>query len=103
MISRIWRGWTTFENADAYQALVSTRIFPGIAARKIIGYRGAHLLRRDLTDEVEFVTILWFDSLDAVKSFLGDDYETAYILPEARAVLAHFDERVAHYETLLEP
>lgn len=103
MISRIWHGWTTIENASAYEALLRTEILPGIARKRIPGYRGAHLLRRRLPDEVEFVTILWFDSLDAVRSFVGEDYEVAYVPPKAQEVLARFDARSRHYETVLTP
>ena len=103
MISRVWRGWTTNEKASEYEELVKTRVLPGIANRKITGYRGAHLLRRELETETEFVTILWFDSLEAVKTFAGEDYETAYLPPEARALLKRFDDFSAHYKTLLEP
>lgn len=103
MISRIWRGWTTHENAAAYQSLLETEILRGIADRGIKGYKGAHLLRRDLEDEVEFVTILWFDSLEAVRDFAGEDYEVAVVPAKARALLSRFDERSAHYRTLLEP
>ena len=103
MISRIWHGWTTPENADAYERIVSTEVLPEIAARQIAGYRGAHLLRRPIDDEVEFVTIMWFDSLEAVRDFMGDDYEVAHVPPPARAVLARFDRRSQHYETLLAP
>ncbi len=98
MISRIWHGWTTPENADVYDALLKEEIFVGIADRKIEGYRGIHLLRRDAGAEVEFVTIMWFDSLDAVRVFAGDDYEVAVVPPKARQVLAHFDARSQHYE-----
>jgi heme-degrading monooxygenase HmoA len=103
MISRIWHGWTTPDNADAYQRIVSTEVLPGIADRAIPGYLGAHLLRRPLAGEVEFVTILWFDSLDAIRQFMGDDYEVAHVPSRARAVLSRFDERAQHYETLLTP
>ena len=103
MIARIWRGWTTPENAEAYQRIVSQEVLPGIAARDLDGYRGAYLLRRDLDGEVEFATIMLFDSLEQVRAFAGEDYETAYVPPRARAVLARFDHRSAHYETLLRP
>jgi heme-degrading monooxygenase HmoA len=103
MISRIWHGWTTHENASAYQALLLSEILTGIADQDIPGYRGAHLLRREHESEVEFVTILWFESLDAVIAFAGEDYEAAVVLPKARALLSHFDARSAHYETLLIP
>lgn len=101
MISRLWRGRTTRENADAYEALLRSEILPGI--HRIEGHRGAYLLRREVDALVEFATITLWDSLDAVRAFAGDDYETAVILPEARALLADFDERSAHYETLLAP
>jgi heme-degrading monooxygenase HmoA len=103
VIARIWRGWTIPENADAYQRIVSREVLPGIAARGLDGYHGAYLLRRELAGEVEFATILLFDSLEQVRAFAGEDYEAAYVPPKARAVLARFDERSAHYETLLRP
>ena len=67
------------------------------------GYRGANLLRRSLANEVEFITILWFDSLDVVREFMGDDYQVAHVPQQARAVLSRFDERSQHYETILVP
>jgi heme-degrading monooxygenase HmoA len=103
VIARIWRGWTTPENADAYQRIVSQEVLPGIAARNLDGYHGAYLLRRRLDDDVEFATILLFDTLDQVRAFAGEDYEAAYVPPRARAVLARFDQRSAHYDTLLQP
>jgi antibiotic biosynthesis monooxygenase (ABM) superfamily enzyme len=103
MILRYWRGWTTPENADAYQRIVSTEVLPGIAARNVDGYLGAYLARRELGDEVEFATIMKFDSIESVRAFAGEDYETAYVPPRARAVLSRYDERSAHFETLLTP
>lgn len=98
MISRIWHGWTTPENADKYETLLKEEIFVGIAGRHIHGYHGIQLLRRPVGNEVEFVTIMWFDSLEAVREFAGEDYEAAVVPPKARAVLAHFDARSQHYE-----
>jgi hypothetical protein len=98
MISRIWHGWTTPENADAYESLLKSEIFTGIQGRSITGYKGIHLFRRNLGTEVEFVTLMWFESLDAVRTFAGEDYELAVVPPKARALLAHFDERSQHYE-----
>ena len=100
---RYWRGWTTPENADAYQRVVSETVLPGIAARELEGYHGAYLLRRELDGEVEFATIMLFDSLENVRAFMGEDYETSHVPPAAREVLSRFDERSAHYETLLTP
>ncbi len=76
---------------------------PPRAARNPTGYHGAYLLRRELEDETEFVTVLLFETVDDVRLFAGDDYETAYVPAEARAVLEWFDERSARYETLLQP
>ncbi len=98
MISRVWHGWTKRENADAYETLLRSEVLPGI--HRVRGFKGAQLLRRDLRDEVEFVTITLFDSLEAVKEFAGEDYEVAVILPEAHRLLARFDARSAHYETV---
>src|SRR5262245_14634598 len=101
MIARIWHGWTTPANAQAYENLLRGEVLPGI--HRIDGYRDAYLLCRDAGDEVEFVTVTLFDSLDAVKAFAGEDYERAVVLPEARSLLSRFDERSVHYETLIEP
>jgi len=98
MISRIWHGWTTPRNADAYEALLREEVFVGITARKINGLRSIQLLRRDLGHEVEFVTMMEFDSLDAVRAFAGEDYEVAVVPPSARAVLSRFDARSQHYD-----
>ena len=103
MIARIWHGWTTHENADTYEELLREEILPGIAAKEIPGYRGAHVLRRDIEEGVEFVTVLWFDSLDAVRRFAGDDHEAAYVPPKARALLSEFDDRSTHYAVLSSP
>ncbi len=102
MISRIWHGWTTPENADTYENLLKDEIFTGIADRNIRGYRGIQLLRRSAGGEVEFITEMWFDSLDAVREFAGEDYEAAVVPPNARKVLAHFDARSQHYQVEVE-
>jgi heme-degrading monooxygenase HmoA len=103
MISRLWHGWTSRENADAYEKLLRTGIFSGIAKRSIQGYRGIHLLRRDVDDGVEFVTIMWFDSFDAVKAFAGENYEVAVVPPKARQLLSRFDSHSAHYQVVESP
>jgi heme-degrading monooxygenase HmoA len=100
VIGRIWHGWTAPENADAYERLLRSEVLPGID--RIEGFRGAHLLRRDAGDEVEFVTLTLFDSLDAVRAFAGEDYEVAVVPPAAQRLLAHYDERSAHYEVRFE-
>jgi antibiotic biosynthesis monooxygenase (ABM) superfamily enzyme len=102
MISRIWHGWTTPANADTYEALLKSEIFVGISERQISGYHGIQLLRRQAGDEVEFVTIMLFDSIDSVRTFAGEDYEACVVPPAARQVLKRFDERSQHYEVRAE-
>ena len=98
MISRIWHGYTGPANADAYEELLREEIFVGIRGRKIPGFREIQLFRRDLGAEVEFITVMWFDSLDAVRTFAGPDYEACVVPPKARAILSRFDQRSQHYE-----
>lgn len=103
MISRVWHGWTNQENADAYEELLRTEIFTNIASRSIQGYQGIHLLRRDVEEGVEFVTIMWFDTLEAVRAFAGEDYEVAVVPPKARQLLSRFDRLSLHYQVIEAP
>jgi heme-degrading monooxygenase HmoA len=98
MISRIWHGYTTPEDADTYEQLLRDEIFTGIAGQNIEGFREIQLFRRPMDGEVEFVTVMWFDSLDAVRTFAGSDHELAVVPASARSVLSRFDERSQHYE-----
>jgi hypothetical protein len=100
MICRVWRGWTTAQNAGPYMRIVSGEVIPGIEARHIQGFRHIDLLRRDSGDEVEFTTLMWFDNLDCVRAFMGDDYSLSHVPAPARAVLSRFDERAAHFDVL---
>jgi heme-degrading monooxygenase HmoA len=86
------------ENAERYESLLKTEIFPGILARKISGFQRIDLLRREQDSEVEFITVMWFTAWEAVKEFAGDHMDHAVVPPKARAVLARFDERAQHYE-----
>lgn len=97
MIARIWHGWTTPANADAYHQLLEREVFPGIRGRGIGGLRAMQILRRTEGDEVAFLTVLWFDQEDDIRRFVGDDPERAFVPPAARALLSRFDERVAHF------
>ena len=98
MITRIWHGWTEPATADAYETLLRTEVFPGILAKNVAGFRRIELFRRPAGDEVEFVTVMWFNSLDDVKAFAGEDYETAYVPDKAHVILKRFDPRSQHYE-----
>ena len=99
-IKRVWHGWTTPENADAYWEVLSTVVIPGIEAKGLRGYSGIEVLRRDHQNEVEFVTMMTFDSLQSVIDFQGEDYERCYVPDVAQAVLKRWDLRSAHFEVL---
>jgi heme-degrading monooxygenase HmoA len=96
MIARHWRGWTAPQNADAYQELLSGTVLPGL--KKISGYRGGYVLRRDIAEEVEFVVVNLFDSIEAVQQFAGPDYTVAQFQPEAKRLLARVEPLAVHYE-----
>ena len=97
-VKRVWHGWTIPENAEKYEALLHSEVFPSIEAKNINGYRGIELLRRDLGTEVEFVTIMTFDSIQSVIDFQGEDYQRCYVPDAAQRVLRRWDETSAHYE-----
>ena len=95
----MWRGWTLKHNANAYDAYLKDELFPHLhKARKDCGYRGFHVLRLTREEEVEFVTLVWFDSRDAVRSFAGDSYELAVISSKAKSLLSRHSDRCDHYD-----
>jgi heme-degrading monooxygenase HmoA len=96
MIARIWRGYTKAEHADAYEAILKPELLPGL--NKVQGFKGSYLMRKDAGAEVEFVTMILWDSIDAIRAVAGADYETAIIPEERRKYLAHYDARASHYE-----
>lgn len=98
MISRIWHGYTNHADADAYEKLLKEEIFIGISSRKIMGYRGIQLLRRTTGNEIEFITEMWFETLDSVIGFAGTDYRKAVVPEKARKLLCRYDEESQHYE-----
>ena len=100
MIARIWYGWTTRENADQYEKLLREEVLLEIARRSIPGYKGAELFRREAGDEVEFITMLRFETLNAVKVFAGKQYEQPVIPPEAKRLLKRYSERSLHYSVV---
>jgi hypothetical protein len=102
MIARIWHGYTTLANADAYEKLLKQEVFTSIEEKQVKGYLGIQLLKRQLITEVEFTTIMLFENLEAVKQFAGDRYELAYVPSKARELLCRFDENSIHCEVVHE-
>lgn len=102
MIIRVWHGWTTPANAPLYQELLLREVFPRIAGRRLPGYLGIRLDRVDCGDEIEFVTTMAFESIDAVRAFAGEDYTTSVVPEAARKVLARYDAAATHYERVAE-
>jgi antibiotic biosynthesis monooxygenase (ABM) superfamily enzyme len=99
MIARIWHGWTTRENAEKYEKLLREEVLLEIAKRAIPGYKGAEIfIRESDNDEMEFITLLRFETLDAVKIFAGKDYEHPVIPPECRKLLKRHSEKSRHYQ-----
>jgi len=98
MVARVWRGYTSVKNADAYETFLKTDFMPAVEMKKIPGYRKFQLLRKNETDEVAFITIMWFDDLEQVKAFAGEDYEKAVVHPTAQALLKRYDDRSVHFE-----
>lgn len=96
MIARVWHGYTKPEHADAYEAMLKPELLPGVSRMK--GYRGSCLLRRAAGDEIEFITIMFWESIDDIRAIAGADYETAVVPEERRKYLSRYDPRSAHYE-----
>jgi heme-degrading monooxygenase HmoA len=98
MIARVWHGFTKPEHADAYESMLKPELLPGLS--KIKGYQGSYFFRRTAGAEIEFITIILWDSLDAVRAVTGPDYETAVIPEERRQYLSRYDPKAAHYEVV---
>lgn len=98
MIARIWHGWTTLENADDYYQILTSEVIPGIETMNIEGFKKIDVLRKAHADEVEFITIMYFDSLESIKNFTGEDYEMAHVPEIAQRILKKWDKQARHYE-----
>ncbi|WP_276272891.1 antibiotic biosynthesis monooxygenase family protein [Haloarcula litorea] len=101
MIERIWHGWTAPDDADEYERFLTGELFPEVA-ETVDGYRGGRVLRRSRDGEVEFVTAMRFESIEAVEGFAGEDYGEAHVPPTARDLLSRYDDRVRHFEVRAE-
>jgi heme-degrading monooxygenase HmoA len=98
MVARIWRGYTSLQDADAYETFLKKDFMPAVEKKKIPGYKKFQLLRKTETDEVAFMTIMWFDDLEQIKAFAGEDYEKAVVHATAQALLKRYDDRSLHFE-----
>ena len=96
MIARVWHGYTKPEHADSYEAMLKPEPLPGLS--RIAGYKGSYVLRRQADAEIEFITILLWDSIDAIRAVTGPDYETAVVPEERRKFLKRWDAKSVHYE-----
>ena len=100
MVARYWSARTTHEHALQYSAHLERHVLP--ALRALAGYAGAKLLQRTTGTGVEVVVVTWWESLDAIRAFAGDDLETAVVADAAAALLTDFDRRVRHYDVVLQ-
>jgi heme-degrading monooxygenase HmoA len=98
MVARVWHGFTRPEHADAYESMLKPELLPGLS--KVKGYQGSYFLRRTAGDEIEFITIILWESLDAIRAVTGPDYETAVIPEERRKYLSRHDQKAAHYDVV---
>ena len=98
MIARVWHGFTKPEHADAYESHLKPELLPGLSQKQ--GFRGSYLLRRAVGHEIEFVTIILWESLDDVRALAGGDYEKALIPEDRLPLLSRHDARAAHYEVV---
>lgn len=97
MITRLWHGYTKPEDANTYQEMLLSRILPGI--HRVEGYKGSYVLRKDAENEVEFITLTFWESMAAVRRFAGPNYEVAVIALEAKELLTRYDEKSTHYDS----
>ncbi|MEN8193174.1 MAG: antibiotic biosynthesis monooxygenase [Bacteroidota bacterium] len=97
-IIRTWKGWTTKENAKIYEDLLINKIFPAVKEKGIVGFEKVSIAIQHKKEEVEFFLVLQFDSIDAVKTFAGENYENAYMPEEAQRILLRYEDTAQHYE-----
>ncbi|WP_421842297.1 antibiotic biosynthesis monooxygenase family protein [Marinobacter algicola] len=100
MIARIWKGWTTHENASIYEELFKNTVLPKVT-QGVDGYVSTNLLRREIGENVEFTTVFWFESLDAVKNFAGPNFEQAVVPEQVKALMSDYEETVHHHDVAL--
>jgi antibiotic biosynthesis monooxygenase (ABM) superfamily enzyme len=98
MIARVWHGWTKPESADEYERLLQEEILPTIASKDIAGFEGGEVFRRPVGEEIEFMTVLWFGSMEGVRDFVGEEVRRAHVPEKAQRLLSRYEDRARHYE-----
>lgn len=101
-IIRTWKGYTSIENAPIYKEMLVNEVFPAVKKKGVDGLEKVSISVQNKSDEVEFFLVLQFESLNAVKTFAGENYEIAYIPDNAKEVLSRYDEKAEHYEFIEE-
>ncbi len=96
MIARVWSARTTGEWAPLYAEHLRTHVLRSL--KVVEGYRGVRLWERPLGEGVEIVVVTYWESLDAIRGFAGDEIERAVVADEAAVFLTEFDDLVRHYE-----
>lgn len=97
-IIRTWKGWTTLENAPIYEDMLINEVFPTVKQNGVTGLEKVSISAKNKKDEVVFFLVLQFDSMDAVISFAGENYENAYIPDNVKQVLKRYDYKAEHYK-----
>jgi hypothetical protein len=96
MIARIWNGWTTKQNAAKLESILTTEIIPEFEKNLPTGFRGIQLMTVEDGDQMKFTTIMYFDSLNVVKDFAGENYAVSHIDPKVKPLLTHYDLAAQH-------
>lgn len=97
-IIRTWKGWTTKQNAPIYENMLINEVFPTVKKNGVTGLEKVSISIKHNEEDVEFFLVLQFDSLESVKAFAGENYETAYIPENAKQVLSRYNKTADHYE-----
>lgn len=100
MIARMWKGWTTKENAQKYEELFTGVVLPKVT-EGVSGHKGTNLLKLEADNEVEFTTIFWFESWEAVQRFAGEHFDQAVVPNEVRELMLRYEKTVRHHEVVL--
>ncbi|MBL8103299.1 MAG: hypothetical protein JNM02_12265 [Anaerolineales bacterium] len=98
MITRMWHGRVLTEKASAYREFLNARAIPDY--RSVAGNISVHILERADGEITHFITLTFWDSLESIKAFAGEDVETAKYYPEDQDFLLEFEPKVVHYEVV---